>query len=82
MYLVTVRNATGAPLSLILENIVMYASQEMLSILLAKWNKSRGDFCAQASELALWAQEIDDSSLSLRPICNTVNAADDISNRV
>ncbi|DBA05119.1 TPA: hypothetical protein N0F65_000807, partial [Lagenidium giganteum] len=59
LYLVAVGEAAGTGDELVLANIVHYASPELKTILMAKYDTRRSDHLQQAEELAKFAQLVD-----------------------
>ena len=53
-----VSDACGGADAQVLENIVHYASTELHTVLMAKYDGSRPDYLAQAKELANFAQYV------------------------
>ena len=59
LYLVAVSDACGGADQQVLDNIVHYASTELSTVLMAKYDNSRADFLRQAEELAHFAQSVE-----------------------
>lgn len=59
LYLVAVSDAAGGAEQQVLDNIVRYASPELSTILMAKYDTHRVDYLVQAEELAHFAQVIE-----------------------
>uniref|UniRef100_A0AAV1VBX8 Integrase catalytic domain-containing protein n=1 Tax=Peronospora matthiolae TaxID=2874970 RepID=A0AAV1VBX8_9STRA len=66
LYLVAVSDACGGADSNVLDNIVRYASAELSTVLMAKYDTSRVDHLAHAEELAHFAQSIELDARSSR----------------
>ena len=61
LYLMAVRNATGASASLIPESLVMHASPELRPVLASQYDRKRADFVTHALEITQWAQTYEDN---------------------
>ena len=61
LYLVAVRNATGASASLIPESLVMHASPELRPVLASQYDRKRSDFVVHALKITQWAQTYEDN---------------------
>ena len=59
LYLVAVSDAAGGAEQQVLDNIVMYASLELSTILMAKYDTHRADYLMHAEKLANFAQAIE-----------------------
>ncbi|CCI11395.1 unnamed protein product [Albugo candida] len=59
LYLVAVSDACGGADAQVLEKIVHYASTELRTVQMAKYDGSRPDYLAQAEELAHFAQSVE-----------------------
>ena len=59
LYLVAVSDACGGADAQVLDNIVHYASSELHTVLMAKYDGNRVDYLTQAEELAHFAQAIE-----------------------
>uniref|UniRef100_A0AAV1UQE0 CCHC-type domain-containing protein n=1 Tax=Peronospora matthiolae TaxID=2874970 RepID=A0AAV1UQE0_9STRA len=66
LYLVAVSDACGGADSNVLDNIVRYASAELSTVLMVKYDTSRADHLAHAEELAHFAQSIELDARSSR----------------
>ena len=58
LYLVAVSDACGGADAQVLDNIVHYASSELHTVLMAKYDGNRVDYLTQAEELAHFAQSV------------------------
>lgn len=59
LYLVAVSDACGGADQQVLDNIVHYASTELSTVLVAKYDNSRVDYLRQAEQLAHFAQSVE-----------------------
>ena len=59
LYLVAVSDAAGGAEQQVLDNIVRYASSELSTILMAKYETHHVDYLVHAEELAHFAQAIE-----------------------
>ena len=59
LYLVDISDAAGGVEQQVLDNIVRYASPELSTILMAKYDTHRMDYLVHAEELAYFAQAIE-----------------------
>ena len=70
-YLVAVSDAAGGAEQQVLDNIVHYASSELHTVIMAKYDGNRVDYLAQAEELAHFAQSVELDSEALLRLART-----------
>uniref|UniRef100_M4BAA4 Retrotransposon gag domain-containing protein n=1 Tax=Hyaloperonospora arabidopsidis (strain Emoy2) TaxID=559515 RepID=M4BAA4_HYAAE len=69
LYLMAVRNATGASSSLIPESLVLHTSPELRPVLESQYDKKRTDYVFHALEITQWAQTYEENERrSAKPI--------------
>ena len=57
--MVAVSDACGGAESLVLDNVVQYASSELRTIMMAKYDHTRTEYLCQAEELSHFAQSVE-----------------------
>ena len=75
LYLVAVSDACGGAESLVLDNVVQYASIELRTVMMAKYNHTRTEYVHQAEELSYFAQSVENDTRSGKAVGRDVVAS-------
>ena len=75
LYQVDVIDACGGAESLVLDNVVQYASSELLMVMMAKYDHTRTDYLIQAEELSHFAQSVENIMRSEKAVGKDVVAS-------